>query len=339
MHIRPLPSDSTTHTVPVSATSEVGPADTATSASRNLRAQVPARRLGQRARLVAELVQLQRAQEQLADLGAVEVDRRHEDVRRAVVGRAARSAPPGRSPGLDPAGRRGVVEPGLVGRQRLDLDELACAGGGGDARRRSRLASSASRAQCTWPPPAWTARLELLEIAVEVAQRALLDRAARLAQLLPVRAAPRPPPARLARMVVVALPMLRRSCESAERGAGGLREARGIARLMLRRPPGSRRGARRARRCEGATAHRRCASGTSCLPRSTTSARVSRTWRSLSASMAVETSAFLTAKVPPNPQHSCAPRQLDEVDAADRAQQPQRRVADAEHASEWQVGW
>ena len=71
-----------------------------------------------------------------------------------------------------------------------------------------------------------------------------------------------------------------------------------------------------------------------------TSARVSRMRRSLSESIAIDMSAFLTANVPPKPQHSSRVRQLDEVDAAHRAQQPQRPVADAAAArSEWQVGW
>ena len=59
-----------------------------------------------------------------------------------------------------------------------------------------------------------------------------------------------------------------------------------------------------------------------------TSARVSSTRRSLSESIAIDVSAFLTANVPPKPQHSSASGELDEVDPAHRAQQPQRPVAD-----------
>ena len=62
-----------------------------------------------------------------------------------------------------------------------------------------------------------------------------------------------------------------------------------------------------------------------------TSAPVLSTERILSASMAVETSGFFTAKVPPNPQHDSACGQLDQVDAAHRAQQLQRLVADPQH--------
>ena len=65
-----------------------------------------------------------------------------------------------------------------------------------------------------------------------------------------------------------------------------------------------------------------------CRPRR----RVASIAAHLSASIALDVSAFLTANVPPKPQHSSARRQLDELEAAHRAQQPQRRVADARHA-------
>ena len=64
----------------------------------------------------------------------------------------------------------------------------------------------------------------------------------------------------------------------------------------------------------------------------TTSAPVSSTARTLSASIADETSAFLTANVPPKPQHSSACGQLHQLDPAHRPQQPQRPVAHAELA-------
>ena len=54
------------------------------------------------------------------------------------------------------------------------------------------------------------------------------------------------------------------------------------------------------------------------------------TRRSLSASIAVETSAFLTANVPPKPQHSFASASATELDARDRAEEATRAVADAE---------
>ena len=66
-------------------------------------------------------------------------------------------------------------------------------------------------------------------------------------------------------------------------------------------------------------------------PATSTWAPVSRTWRALSAPIAIEVSEFLTAKVPPKPQHSVALGQLAQVDVAHRPQQLQRPVADPEH--------
>ena len=66
-------------------------------------------------------------------------------------------------------------------------------------------------------------------------------------------------------------------------------------------------------------------------PAVSTSAPVSSTCRILSASIAVDVSAFLTANVPPKPQHWSRRRQLDQVEAAHLPQQPQRLVADAQH--------
>ena len=51
----------------------------------------------------------------------------------------------------------------------------------------------------------------------------------------------------------------------------------------------------------------------------------------LSASIASDVSAFLTENVPPKPQHSSAARQLDELEAADVAEQ--RAAARRRHAS------
>ena len=97
-HIRPLPSDSTTASVPVSATAKFAPL-IATRARRNrsrrcARAAMASRRgssvsAGSTPGIVA--------QEDLADLGPVLVDRRHEDVATACRRRAGRSARRGRS--------------------------------------------------------------------------------------------------------------------------------------------------------------------------------------------------------------------------------------------------
>ena len=87
-----------------------------------------------------------------------------------------------------------------------------------------------------------------------------------------------------------------------------LRASTPARRLVLGARPGSRPGASaRTPGALAATARRRCASGRSCRRRRSTSAPVSRTCRALSASIAIEVSAFFTAKVPPKPQHSSAP--------------------------------
>ena len=86
MHMRPLPSDSTTQIVPVSATPKFAPL-TPTWRVQELLAQVRARRLGQRlGSSESSLPRGDRALEQLADLGPVAVDRGHEDVRGRVAG-------------------------------------------------------------------------------------------------------------------------------------------------------------------------------------------------------------------------------------------------------------
>ena len=85
---RPLPSDSTTHTVPVSATAKFAPL-IATDAVEELLAQVRAGCRGEHARLVGEVRLAELAAEEIPDLDAVLVDRRHEDVRRLVPGELA----------------------------------------------------------------------------------------------------------------------------------------------------------------------------------------------------------------------------------------------------------
>ena len=71
----------------------------------------------------------------------------------------------------------------------------------------------------------------------------------------------------------------------------------------------------------------------------TISAPVSSTARTLSASIADDTSAFFTANVPPKPQHSSAWGSSTSSMPAHGAQQPQRPVAQPSSRSEWQVGW
>ena len=85
-----MPSDSTTTSVPVSATAKLAP-ETANLGAQELLAQVQPRRRGELGRLVGQVVgrgptgRRHPAQEDLADLGAVAVDRRHQDVAGQVV--------------------------------------------------------------------------------------------------------------------------------------------------------------------------------------------------------------------------------------------------------------
>ena len=71
----------------------------------------------------------------------------------------------------------------------------------------------------------------------------------------------------------------------------------------------------------------------------TTSARVSSTLRILSASIAVDTSAFFTANVPPNPQHSSASG--SSTSSSPRTEESSRSGPSPTRSarSEWHVGW
>ena len=84
-HMRPLPSDSTTQMLPVSATPKFAPL-IATGALRNLRRRCARATAASAFGSSESSAHAQRAHEQLADLGAVLVDRRHQDVRRMLAG-------------------------------------------------------------------------------------------------------------------------------------------------------------------------------------------------------------------------------------------------------------
>jgi hypothetical protein len=85
-HIRPLPSDSTTPSVPVFAIPKFAPADRHPG-GQELAPQVLASRSRQRRRLVCErrINVGHLTQEDLPDLGPIPVDRRHQNVRGLVV--------------------------------------------------------------------------------------------------------------------------------------------------------------------------------------------------------------------------------------------------------------
>ena len=74
-------------------------------------------------------------------------------------------------------------------------------------------------------------------------------------------------------------------------------------------------------------------------PATSTSAPVSRTCRALSAAMATEVSAFLTAKVPPKPQHSSARGSSTRSSPRTSRSSRKGRSPTPSIRSEWQVGW
>ena len=129
-HIRPLPSDSTTAIVPVSATAKFAP-QIADPRGEELPAQVCPRGHRERPRLVGEVRVDARhlAQEDLADLGAVAVDGGHEDVRRLVVAELDDQLGEVGLDRRDPASLECLVEARLLRGHRLDLDDLVGAGG------------------------------------------------------------------------------------------------------------------------------------------------------------------------------------------------------------------
>ena len=123
---RPLPSDSTTQTVPVSATAKLAPL-IATRARRNRSRRWRRAASASSLRLVGEVGQAEPVAEEVADLGAVLVDRRDEDVRGALVGELADQLRQVRLDHVDPGRGERVVEADLVGGQRLHLHDLALA--------------------------------------------------------------------------------------------------------------------------------------------------------------------------------------------------------------------
>ena len=86
------------------------------------------------------------------------------------------------------------------------------------------------------------------------------------------------------------------------------------------------------RRSPPATAARRCASGTTCRPRSGPRRPEPSTSSTLSRPIATDVSAFLTANVPPNPQHASDRGRSTRVRPSTAASSRRRAIADAEQA-------
>ena len=223
------------------------------------------RRLGELGRIVGEIRAAEPRAEQVADLDPVLVDRRHEQVRRPLVGELDDQL---RQVGLDrPDARRleSLVEPDLVGRERLHLHDLVGALGpderGDDLVRLGRVARPVDDAARRLDR-----RLQLDEHLVEPGERRILDRRCSLAQRLPVGHLGHDGGAlgadRAGRVADVGPDLGVR-----ERRRRRVREALGpgVSRCAAaHRRRGSPPGAPAAPRCRGGEGRRRCASGTSC---------------------------------------------------------------------------
>ena len=304
VHIRPLPSDSTTATLPVSAHAKFAP-EIATRAPRNA-----SRRNARAAAVsspgsVAEGREAEPLAEEVADLGPVLVDRRDEEVRGPLARELDDQLGEIGLERVDARAGERLVEPDLVGRERLHLDDLVRALVADELRHeRVRLRGVAR------PVDDAAARrhggLEVDEQPVERAERVVLDRGAGVAELLPVghlgdRLRPlRADRRRRVQHVGANLPVRERLARAARERLGGrprgrlAHDARTSARCTARTgEPRRRRPPPMCSRQEASHAH-------------TASAPLARTLSSFASSIAAETSAFLTAKVPPKPQHSSA---------------------------------
>ena len=226
---------------------------------------------------------------------------------------------------VDARASQRVVQADLVGRIDLTLTTSRAPWRGARCRRRSRSPRPRRAPSAPSPPARLHRRLELLEVgsgswrSVRALIAAPASRSASQSRQLGDHGPRRGADRRRGLGAGCA-----RSCgvRSASRAAAGKGRRSGPHARASR--PGSRPGAPCARRPAAGAARRRCASGTICRPRCRPRRRVEARARILSASIAIEVSAFLTANVPPKPQHSSRARQLDQVDPAHRAQQPQR---------------
>src|SRR5262249_38875959 len=195
---------------------------------------------------------------------------------------------------------------------------------------------------------------ELFQIVVQVRERVLFDRLPGRAQLLPVgqlghHGGPLGPdrPGRLAKV-------------AAQLGVGQRRAGRDREWLLAAQVTDSARGVRHAEECAHlvswvlARISARCTVAVPAFSRDSpppicirqepspaghTSAPVASTERILSASMAVDTAPFLTANVPPNPQHTSASGSSTRSMPATLRSSRSGRSPTRSRRSEWQVGW
>ncbi len=169
---------------------EVGPGDADLGGEEPL-AKVQARGLGQGPRVVAQALGSGASPfghvlaEDLPDLRAVAVDGRNQDVGRPVVAELHDQLGEVGLVGGDPGLGQRLVEADLLGGHRLDLDHLGLAGGS-DQAGHDLVGLGGVRRPVHVAARAGDRLLDLEQVAVEVAQRVVLDRLARRAQLGPV---------------------------------------------------------------------------------------------------------------------------------------------------------
>ena len=285
-HIRPLPSDSTTTSVPVSATAKFAP-ETATLARRNFSRRCSAGRRGQAARLVGQVVGRRPADRRPSRAG------RSRGSRRGCGGSPAPGCGWARSsPSCTMSSARSVSQAAIPSAASASLSSISwvaidltlTTSVGAVARRPGRR-------RCGWPRRRRAPSARWRPAAVSVAsscsrwssrsqQRLVLDAARRPARsCLPVVHLADDAGALVAdgaggvRQVCAAAGCCRAppappsGTSASRRRRRSLRRADGRHAGPPRWPPGSRPGAWPARRCAAATAARRCASGTSCRRR------------------------------------------------------------------------
>ena len=328
--MRPFPSDSTTQTVPVSAMPKFAPL-TPTCARQEALAQVDARGLGEVARLVGGDAGRDRPREEVADLGAVAVDRRHEDVRRPVPVELQDQLGEVGLERVDSLLGERLVELDLVGRERLDLHDLVDAvcpcDLGDDGVRLGGVTCPVDVTACRL-----TACFELEQVLGEVREHVGLDRLACFAQLLPVGQLADDARAlradRVGRVAQVRPQLDVRQLDAVRLPESSvIVDARISARWIVRTAEPRRESPPPIwSRHEPSTAVQ-------------TSAPVVSIASHLSASIALDVSAFLIANVPPNPQHSSA--RGNSTSSSPRTLRSRRSGASPTRVtrSEWQVGW
>ena len=175
-HIRPLPSDSTTTSDPVSAIAKFAP-DTPTWADRNAcRKWARAAAASATGSSVSPAGRARHlAAEDLPDLGPVPVDGGHQDVAGPVVAELDDELGQVGLQRADAVSRQRLVQPGLLGGHALDLDDRVGAGGADQAGHdRVRLVRAGRPVHVTARPG--DVGLQPEQVGVQMGQHVVLDR-------------------------------------------------------------------------------------------------------------------------------------------------------------------